>query len=350
MHLGSRIGLGTAPLGSMEDGPLWWGPQDRPTAVGDGPGRPRRRHHVGRHRAVLRMGSRRGDRRRGRARPPGRGHDPDQVRHGPAPRRLVGRGRVAGGDPGGPRSQPGPPRHGPGRRAPAARPGPRRGGRGVGRRDGRAGGRGQGPPRRPLQPRRRPAGAGRRHRADRRRPAPVVDPPPPRRRPTRPGDGPRTTTPASSVGRPWRPGSWSTASIPRPPRPATSGDGCRGRPATAPGGWPRSGPRPRRPAGPFATTRWRGRRRRPTPSSAPARRPRHGRSPCRRPDRRRARRSISARRGCCRRTRTRPPSPSADPPGAARSRCRSDRGGRRRALRASRTPAPPPSTPAPRAP
>ena len=33
MHLGSRIGLGTAPLGSTEDGPLWWGPQDRSTAV-----------------------------------------------------------------------------------------------------------------------------------------------------------------------------------------------------------------------------------------------------------------------------------------------------------------------------
>ena len=80
------------------------------------------------------------------------------------------------------------------------------------------------------------------------------------------------------------------------------------------------------------------------PSSGPARRPRHGRSPCRRPDRRRARGSISAQRGGCRRTRTRPPSPSADPPGAARSRCRSDRGGRRRALRGSRNPAPRPST------
>ena len=33
MRLGSRIGLGTAPLGSSEDGPLWWGPQDRSTAV-----------------------------------------------------------------------------------------------------------------------------------------------------------------------------------------------------------------------------------------------------------------------------------------------------------------------------
>jgi aryl-alcohol dehydrogenase-like predicted oxidoreductase len=32
------------------------------------------------------------------ARPSGRGHDPHQVRHGPAPRRLVGRRRVAGGD------------------------------------------------------------------------------------------------------------------------------------------------------------------------------------------------------------------------------------------------------------
>ena len=33
MHLGSRIGLGTAPLGSYEGGPLWWGPQDRSVAV-----------------------------------------------------------------------------------------------------------------------------------------------------------------------------------------------------------------------------------------------------------------------------------------------------------------------------
>jgi aryl-alcohol dehydrogenase-like predicted oxidoreductase len=33
MRLGSRIGLGTAPLGSSEEGPLWWGPQDRGTAV-----------------------------------------------------------------------------------------------------------------------------------------------------------------------------------------------------------------------------------------------------------------------------------------------------------------------------
>jgi aryl-alcohol dehydrogenase-like predicted oxidoreductase len=33
MRLGSRIGLGTAPLGSSEEGPLWWGPQDRATAV-----------------------------------------------------------------------------------------------------------------------------------------------------------------------------------------------------------------------------------------------------------------------------------------------------------------------------
>ena len=33
MELGSRIGLGTAPLGSSEDGPLWWGPQDETTAV-----------------------------------------------------------------------------------------------------------------------------------------------------------------------------------------------------------------------------------------------------------------------------------------------------------------------------
>lgn len=33
MRLGSRIGLGTAPLGTSEEGPLWWGPQDRSTAV-----------------------------------------------------------------------------------------------------------------------------------------------------------------------------------------------------------------------------------------------------------------------------------------------------------------------------
>lgn len=33
MHLGSAIGLGTAPLGSIEGGPLWWGPQDRAVAV-----------------------------------------------------------------------------------------------------------------------------------------------------------------------------------------------------------------------------------------------------------------------------------------------------------------------------
>jgi aryl-alcohol dehydrogenase-like predicted oxidoreductase len=33
MELGSRIGLGTAPLGSLADGPLWWGPQDEATAV-----------------------------------------------------------------------------------------------------------------------------------------------------------------------------------------------------------------------------------------------------------------------------------------------------------------------------
>src|SRR5687767_10450156 len=28
-----RRGLGTAPLGSSEDGPLWWGPQDHHVAV-----------------------------------------------------------------------------------------------------------------------------------------------------------------------------------------------------------------------------------------------------------------------------------------------------------------------------
>lgn len=33
LKLHSRVGVGTAPLGSMERGPLWWGPQDRDTAV-----------------------------------------------------------------------------------------------------------------------------------------------------------------------------------------------------------------------------------------------------------------------------------------------------------------------------
>ncbi len=32
LKLGSRVGVGTAPLGSMPEGPLWWGPQDRDTA------------------------------------------------------------------------------------------------------------------------------------------------------------------------------------------------------------------------------------------------------------------------------------------------------------------------------
>ncbi len=32
--LGSRVGLGTAPLGSRVEGPLWWGPQDPQDAVG----------------------------------------------------------------------------------------------------------------------------------------------------------------------------------------------------------------------------------------------------------------------------------------------------------------------------
>ena len=32
--LGSRVGLGTAPLGSRMEGPLWWGPQDPDEAVG----------------------------------------------------------------------------------------------------------------------------------------------------------------------------------------------------------------------------------------------------------------------------------------------------------------------------
>jgi aryl-alcohol dehydrogenase-like predicted oxidoreductase len=31
--LSTRLGLGTAPLGSYEGGPLWWGPQDRSVAV-----------------------------------------------------------------------------------------------------------------------------------------------------------------------------------------------------------------------------------------------------------------------------------------------------------------------------
>lgn len=33
LSLGSRVGLGTAPLGSLAGGALWWGPQDRSTAV-----------------------------------------------------------------------------------------------------------------------------------------------------------------------------------------------------------------------------------------------------------------------------------------------------------------------------
>jgi aryl-alcohol dehydrogenase-like predicted oxidoreductase len=33
VELGSTIGLGTAPLGSREEGPLWWGPQDEATAI-----------------------------------------------------------------------------------------------------------------------------------------------------------------------------------------------------------------------------------------------------------------------------------------------------------------------------
>ena len=32
--LQSPVGLGTAPLGSRVDGPLWWGPQDPADAVG----------------------------------------------------------------------------------------------------------------------------------------------------------------------------------------------------------------------------------------------------------------------------------------------------------------------------
>jgi aryl-alcohol dehydrogenase-like predicted oxidoreductase len=31
--LTTRVGLGTAPLGSLESGPLWWGPQDRDESV-----------------------------------------------------------------------------------------------------------------------------------------------------------------------------------------------------------------------------------------------------------------------------------------------------------------------------
>jgi aryl-alcohol dehydrogenase-like predicted oxidoreductase len=34
MGLRSRVGLGTAPLGSRVEGPLWWGPQDPEDAVG----------------------------------------------------------------------------------------------------------------------------------------------------------------------------------------------------------------------------------------------------------------------------------------------------------------------------
>jgi aryl-alcohol dehydrogenase-like predicted oxidoreductase len=33
LSLPTRLGLGTAPLGSYEGGPLWWGPQDRDVAV-----------------------------------------------------------------------------------------------------------------------------------------------------------------------------------------------------------------------------------------------------------------------------------------------------------------------------
>ena len=33
LSLRSRVGIGTAPLGSVADGPLWWGPQDRSEAV-----------------------------------------------------------------------------------------------------------------------------------------------------------------------------------------------------------------------------------------------------------------------------------------------------------------------------
>ena len=33
LNLRSRVGVGTAPLGSLADGPLWWGPQDRDEAV-----------------------------------------------------------------------------------------------------------------------------------------------------------------------------------------------------------------------------------------------------------------------------------------------------------------------------
>ena len=33
LTLRSRVGIGTAPLGSLADGPLWWGPQDRDEAV-----------------------------------------------------------------------------------------------------------------------------------------------------------------------------------------------------------------------------------------------------------------------------------------------------------------------------
>jgi aryl-alcohol dehydrogenase-like predicted oxidoreductase len=33
LSLGSRAGLGTAPLGSQPEGPLWWGPQDEAAAI-----------------------------------------------------------------------------------------------------------------------------------------------------------------------------------------------------------------------------------------------------------------------------------------------------------------------------
>jgi aryl-alcohol dehydrogenase-like predicted oxidoreductase len=32
--LRSRVGLGTVPLGSRVEGPLWWGPQDPAEAIG----------------------------------------------------------------------------------------------------------------------------------------------------------------------------------------------------------------------------------------------------------------------------------------------------------------------------
>ena len=66
--LPTRIGLGTAPISSHRTAPHWWGPQDRDTAVRRRAGGGRRRRRVDRHGADVRLGTGRGDRRRG-ARP-----------------------------------------------------------------------------------------------------------------------------------------------------------------------------------------------------------------------------------------------------------------------------------------